>query len=114
MVRIEKEHFSLKQICESGQCFRLELLEETEGQRGKVSRRYGLVAFGKYLMVSQCGSYVEFFCSREEFDSIWKGYFDLTEDYGRLIASIDPGMIIFAGRRHLVVESESCVRIYGR
>ncbi len=91
MVRIEKEHFSLRQICESGQCFRLELLEETEGQRGKVSRRYGLVAFGKYLMVSQCGSYVEFFCSREEFDSIWKGYFDLTEDYGRLIASIDPG-----------------------
>ena len=50
MVRIEKEHFSLKQICESGQCFRLELLEETEGQRGKVSRRYGLVAFGKRLI----------------------------------------------------------------
>ena len=30
-------------------------------------------------------------CSQEEFDLIWRDYFDLEEDYGKLIASIDPG-----------------------
>lgn len=90
MVTIEKENFSIKQICESGQCFRLKLLEETEDMDGKVHRRYGLPAFGKYLEIRQCGRQTEFFCSEEEFDTIWKDYFDLEEDYGRMIASIDP------------------------
>ena len=90
MITIENEHFSIRQICESGQCFRLELLEETEDQDGKVSRKYGLPAFGKYLRISQCGKSVSLSCTQEEFDSIWKDYFDLAEDYGRLIASIDP------------------------
>lgn len=89
MVIIENEHFSIRQICESGQCFRLELLEETEDQEGKVNRRYGLPAFGKYLKIDQCGKRVSLSCSQEEFDSIWKDYFDLEEDYGRLISSID-------------------------
>lgn len=90
MVLIEDEHFSIRQICESGQCFRLELMEEVEDQNGKVIRKYALPAFGKYLKMSQCGKRVSLFCSQEEFDSIWKSYFDLEEDYGRLIASIDP------------------------
>lgn len=90
MITIENEYFSIRQICESGQCFRLELLEETEDQDGKVIRRYGLPAFGKYLEISQCGRHVNLFCSQEEFDSVWKDYFDLAEDYGSLIASIDP------------------------
>lgn len=90
MVTVGNRYFSMKQICESGQCFRLELLEETEDKDGKVIRQYGLPAFGKYLKVSQCGEMVSFFCTQEEFDSVWKDYFDLDEDYGRLIASIDP------------------------
>lgn len=89
MVTIEKENFSLKQICESGQCFRLRLLEEREDTNGKVYRRYGLPAFDRYLEIRQCGRRVEFCCTEEEFDAIWRDYFDLTEDYGRLIASID-------------------------
>ena len=90
MVTIEKENFSLKQICESGQCFRLKLLEETEDTDGKIHRRYGLPAFERYLEIRQCGCRIDFSCSKEEFDDIWKDYFDLEEDYGRLIASIDP------------------------
>ncbi len=90
MVEIENAFFSVQQICDSGQCFRLELLEEREEADGKIHRRYGLPAFGKYLEIRQCGQTVSLSCSLEEFDAVWKGYFDLEEDYGKLIASIDP------------------------
>lgn len=90
MVTIENEHFSLKQICESGQCFRLEMLKEWEDPEGRTWEKYGLPAFGRYLVTEQCGKRVNLFCSEEEFELIWKNYFDLQEDYGKIIASIDP------------------------
>lgn len=91
MITIKNENFSIRQIRESGQCFRLELLEEAEDKEGRVYREYGLPAFGRYLRISQCGQCIDLSCSQEEFDFIWKDYFDLDENYGKLIASIDPG-----------------------
>lgn len=90
MVTIENNYFNVRQICESGQCFRLELLEEREAGDGRIHRRYGLPAFGKYLEIGQCGQKVTLSCSQEEYDTVWKTYFDLDEDYGQLISSIDP------------------------
>lgn len=90
VVVIRNEHFSVRQICESGQCFRMELLKEWEEADGKVHRKYGLPAFGRYLEIGQCGQTVDLSCTQEEFEAVWKGYFDLEEDYGKLIASIDP------------------------
>lgn len=90
MITVENEHFSMKQICESGQCFRLELLKEWEDPEGRMRRKYGLPALGKYLMIEQCGKKVSLSCSEDEFDRIWKKYFDLEEDYGKIIAAIDP------------------------
>lgn len=90
MITIENEHFSVKQICESGQCFRLELLKEWEDPDGSVWVQYGLPAFEKYLVIEQCENRIRLFCPEEEFELIWKNYFDLEEDYGKLIASIDP------------------------
>lgn len=90
MITIENEHFSVKQICESGQCFRLEQLEEREDPEGRVWTKYGLPAFGKYLVIEQCKNRISLSCPEEEFELIWKNYFDLEEDYGKLIASIDP------------------------
>lgn len=90
MVVIENEHFNVQQICESGQCFRLELLEEREEADGKIHRRYGLPAFGKYLEIGQCEQNVTLSCSQEEYEAVWKAYFDLDEDYGKIILSIDP------------------------
>ena len=90
VVVIENKHFSVQQICESGQCFRLELLKEWEEADGKVHRKYGLPAFGRYLEIGQCGQTVDLSCTQEEFEAVWKGYFDLEEDYGKMIASIDP------------------------
>lgn len=86
MVRITKDYFSIRQICESGQCFRLERLEGEDG----FDEIYGLTALGRYLEIRQKGNEITFDCSSREFDRVWKNYFDLEEDYGKIIGSIDP------------------------
>lgn len=80
MIKINREHFSLKQISRSGQCFRLEPLGD---------ERYALTAFGKYLEAEETREEICFGCSAEEFEQIWKEYFDLDRNYGEIIASVD-------------------------
>lgn len=97
MVNITKDNFSIGQICESGQCFRLQRLEGVnEKQKGKneegfASERYALTAFGHYLEIEQKGNQLFFDCTPEEFEDVWQEYFDLEEDYGKIIDMIDPG-----------------------
>ena len=85
MVRITKDYFSIRQICESGQCFRLERLDESDEEE----ETYGLTALGRYLEIRQSGKEITFDCSHQEFEQVWKSYFDLEEDYGKIIDSID-------------------------
>lgn len=73
-VKIVIPDFSMRQISESGQCFRMNQIAEN---------RYALVAFGKYLEVEQEGDELLFACTQEEFDGVWREYFDLDNDYGR-------------------------------
>lgn len=80
MINVEKNYFSLKQISESGQCFRLEQLGDD---------KYGLTAFGKYLEARENQEEICLFCTREEFESVWKDYFDLDRDYGKIIACVE-------------------------
>ncbi len=106
MVRVRAEYFSIRQICESGQCFRLERLEKqaSEGEDSPETNReragsagldadgeesYALCALGRYLEIRQNGDEIFFDCTRQEFEKVWKNYFDLDEDYGKIIASID-------------------------
>ena len=66
--------FDLDQIARSGQCFRFRPLGE---------RHYALVAGGRYLEVSQQEQTVRFDCPEDEFEAVWRLYFDLDADYGR-------------------------------
>jgi N-glycosylase/DNA lyase len=50
---------------------------------------YNLVAFGKYLELRQEGDDIFFDCTQEEFDGVWRKYFDIDTDYGEVIGSID-------------------------
>lgn len=74
------ENFSLSQICQSGQCFRME-----EREQGTVA----VIAGDRYLEAHQQGNVCSFDCTGEEFDSFWNGYFDLEQDYGSCIGRID-------------------------
>lgn len=74
MVKVVIHDLSMRQISESGQCFRMNQIAEN---------RYALVAFGRYLEVEQVNDELLFACSQEEYDGIWREYFDLDNDYGQ-------------------------------
>lgn len=71
--------FDLDQIARSGQCFRFRPLGE---------RHYALVAGSRYLEVSQQGQTVRFDCPEDEFEAVWRPYFDLDADYGRYKSAV--------------------------
>lgn len=102
MICIAKDNFSIKQICDSGQCFRLRKLnapgnkfdggksfEDRNGKDAAETEWYGLTAHGKFLEIEEGADEITFHCTAEEFERTWKGYFDLEEDYGRIISLID-------------------------
>ncbi|MDY3711875.1 MAG: DNA glycosylase [Agathobaculum sp.] len=68
------EDFDIGQIARSGQCFRFRPLGEG---------RWSLIAYGRYLELTQRGQTVCFDCDADEFDTVWRPYFDLDADYGR-------------------------------
>ncbi len=81
MVTMELDNFSLEQICDSGQCFRMKKTGENT---------YSLVAGNQYLEVSQKGSIVDFNCSDTELICFWVPYFDLDADYSAYIEKVNP------------------------
>lgn len=81
---IHNQNFNIRQIAESGQCFRMNPLEDKEG-----SERYSLIAYGRYLELQQIREdVVELSCSEEEYEQIWEDYFDLKYDYSKVIDHI--------------------------
>lgn len=74
------DNFSIGQICESGQCFRMKEISENE---------YEVIAFGKYIKVKSKGNITEFDCNEDDFNNIWSLYFDIETDYQAIIDSID-------------------------
>lgn len=85
MQTIFVENFDVKQIAESGQCFRWHQLEDENA--------YSVVAFGKYLEIRQQKidnkTAISLSCTEEEFESVWRKYLDLDTDYKKIAALID-------------------------
>ncbi len=81
MVRKTMDYFDIRQICDSGQCFRMV-------QRD--ARTYSVIAAGRYLEIEQSGKECMFSCGEEEFEEYWKGYFDLERDYGAYMGAVNP------------------------
>ncbi|GHV33638.1 8-oxoguanine DNA glycosylase [Clostridia bacterium] len=68
-------NFSMRVIMNSGQCFRI---------REPSPNSYSLFAYGRQLRVAHLGGdNYDFDCSPDEFDGLWRQYFDLDTDYGR-------------------------------
>lgn len=84
MVTIDNNCFSIPQICESGQCFRLDKIAEDT---------YELLASDRYLKINvenRNGTDARTFlhCTQEEYEEFWKDYFDIDTRYGDHIARI--------------------------
>ena len=89
MVRKTIENFSIYQICDSGQCFRMTPIHgETDPASGEI--RMQVIAGDRYLEILQNGKECMFDCTEEEFEGFWKEYFDLETDYASYIAQINP------------------------
>lgn len=73
--------FSPRHIFENGQAFRFR--QESPGI-------YTGVAHGRFLRVAEAAGGVSLSpCPKAEFDAIWRHYFDLDRDYGRLFENCD-------------------------
>lgn len=81
MVTVKIPFLDLAKVADSGQAFRIKVIDSTHIE---------LVAFGKYLQVAQTGKdEFAFSCTQSEFDSIWSSFFDLGRDYEAIVRSID-------------------------
>ncbi len=84
---VHNPNFNIKQIADSGQCFRMNKLEGKDK-----TASYSLVAYGKYLELTQVEEdTVELDCPEEEFHQLWEDYFDLKYDYGKVIEDLSAG-----------------------
>lgn len=73
---IKSNNFNLQQIADSGQCFRMNKVDED---------KYGVIAYNKYVELEQIDdNTVEIYCNQEEYNEIWHDYFDMEYDYGSI------------------------------
>ncbi len=83
---VHNENFNIMQIAASGQCFRMNRMNESKKQK------CNLVAYGRYLELTQLDAEtVELSCSEEEFHQIWEEYFDLSYDYSKVVTELISG-----------------------
>ena len=79
-MKITIEHLNVLQIADSGQCFRMNRLEEGW---------FGLIAFGRFLRLRQPEpGVIELSCNEEEYENIWRDYFDIDYDYGNVVQGL--------------------------
>ena len=81
MVTAEIDFLDLLKVADSGQAFRIRVIDDAHVE---------LVAFGRYLQIADLGKDTfAFSCDEIEFEDIWKPYLDLGRDYGKIVRSID-------------------------
>lgn len=83
-------HFDLGQIAGSGQCFRMREVEKGV---------YRVFNYREELVVRQEGNLFHFMCSTEDFEKIWKPYFDLGTDYDKLDNLIDDNDVLLSNAK---------------
>ena len=84
MITRELKNFNLRQIADSGQCFRMIPCDPNHSQTA-----YRVISGRHFLIVEQTGDEVTFHCLSDEF-AFWEHYFDLKTDYNTYIRAIDP------------------------
>lgn len=81
MVTAKIDFLDLLKVADSGQAFRIRVIDDVHVE---------LVAFGRYLQIADLGKDTfAFSCDEKEFEDIWKPYLDLGRDYGKIVKSID-------------------------
>ncbi len=91
--------FDIEDVLECGQCFHFTKLGDKE---------YELLTHGKYLRVKQQGCKICLFdTSKEEYDCLWRAYFDMDTDY----TSIKKYILDADERLSTAIEEKAGIRI---
>jgi len=81
-------NFNTEQIFNCGQCFRFNRAQDNPNA-------FCGVAFSKYIKVSEDNENVYFYnVSQDEFEKIWKNFFDLDTNYTKIISSFKDDRIL--------------------
>ena len=84
---VEITPFDLKQIAESGQCFRMNRIDE---------EKYSLIAYNRYLELRQIDDKrIELSCDDDTYHKIWEAYFDLAYHYDEIVGQLLQGDDLF-------------------
>ena len=84
MITKALKNFNIRQISDSGQCFRMVPCDPNRSQTA-----YRVISGRHFLIIEQHGDEVTFPCPNDEF-AFWEHYFDLETDYDAYIRAIDP------------------------
>lgn len=80
---IKSKNFNLKQIADSGQCFRMNEIAKDQ---------YSLIAFDQYIELIQIDDHtIKITCDEEEYQNIWYNYFHIGYDYERIYENLIRG-----------------------
>ena len=74
--------FDLAKTFECGQCFRWNVVDRSEKSDDNLT--YIGIAHGHAIKLRQSGNTIFMSCNTEDFESIWRSYFDLDRDYSRI------------------------------
>lgn len=89
MIRLESYDFSIQQIAESGQCFRIDRISGDTWEVKVCNKQLRVQAADHHTHIFHCGP--------KEYRDTWFDYFDLARDYGQIKASVlrikDPYLI---------------------
>lgn len=86
MISTTMLRMNLDQIADSGQCFRMNKIDD---------KTYSLVASGRYIELRQKDHTISFSCEEDEFNTIWSHYFDMYGSYSNILSGIsyDPYLL---------------------
>ena len=84
MITKALKNFNIRQIADSGQCFRMVPCDPNRSQTA-----YRVISGRHFLIIEQHGDEVTFHSPNDEF-AFWEHYFDLETDYDAYSRAIDP------------------------
>ena len=95
-MKVVCSELNLKQIADSGQCFRMRELTSADalgasaGDGASGSDAYEIISRDRRVIARQLPDGMVLDCSPEEYEAVWRTYFDMDTDYASIIASVDP------------------------
>ncbi len=82
MVSLKCEDFDIQKIADSGQCFRMNKIDE---------KHYLAIAGDKCVVIESLKDGAILHCDNTQYEDFWRNYFDMDTDYAKFRAAVNKG-----------------------